>query len=1665
MRGSEKLLYMGNFHCLCAGVNENESLWQMKRIIVSDTYIYYFPYTNYTIKTPKVNEDWSNYKDLPSTIPQIQERMQYIKQNKLDPDSVTAPPLQVQQVSDKQVFMISIEQLVNYLSKDGYNTSISSIQGQAICLINKLSKQVQYLIAQNQADNLKFFRSIIVGNAFQKYYTDRNSKKIQLNQNVITWLQDSVTEVIAKLDCNNENLISTYQILCECNNLVNGLIFRLNLKEHLKSLQLLLESIKPDQIINLTLKNCNLKSIMIQEIAPILKKRPYLQQLDFSQNSVDDRGIDQIAMLFEKCLDINYINLSANIIQGKEQYLEIFLLKAGAILNKVSIDLSQNQLNDSSILIIENRIIKDDNCQIININLSYNRYSKDGQMSLFNLFSKKAKPNLIYKIYPLPYTQNIVEQLFNIKKNNQQEIIFEESQELQGSQARRGQSILKQPQHIFQHHPTLYQKQTIQFNFPPQLPQRHQITFHKKQTKKQLPSNTKVLQEIRNKEEQILQVLHSNNNDPPVEEIYQITEEIKTFQYNISHTIVNQLLQMIWSKLNDAILFRDNYSISFLTFSSFNLGMDITIFKEKYVKLSRKLQLIENRINKLLNFQIEESKINKELDDLISLCHRLDIRGTPIDFLLQLKLERETIIRKLVYQDYVWQFEYYDDLLNDSKQFIFRDIEYASKQLQQSLPVTSSLLSHPFNICYYDLTKISIQEYEQYLETLTKIIIYQNSFQDKTLINTHNILDFDKVENEKILYFAKLGQRRAKFIVYNHYENFNQNIWNENSEEHQLNFVRVVVNYYSAQYRKQQLRYYLEKVSHNYTEMKLNEIIEDIDVKQLNCEYRYQISDLKIKHLRIILPIYTNQDINQPKHIFEYPYLNRIQQLDIEDPIYVYAQSELIKQLKHIVSQIVIMDSENYDNNSVLNASRLVIDICTNSPCPCLLGDDLYIFLIMTQLKIKETNFQKLFLLFLHYLSPSKTLMQPLYDWLITTYQDIKLLQLITAWINNIPMIYWLPSIQEINFRLNKSKIMIHYLHSRILQIEFDGFATVSEVMNQIYEEVNESDKGSLWIYVRVEFKQEQQGQSNIIKYLDIPLLSQLGFWEHFSRINQQYNVLSIELRRRIFCMDCVEIQSIQEITNQFINYPYICQHYNNESINKIIIILMCIESINDEQQNTQDINIYNYIQFIPVHLRGQIDIDDLINQHQEMIAQFAYFDQTQLTKLIKIILSFNPCFNSSIYQVNFEKENCEMIVNYHGIYIYQGISYIQSILYSEIVGISISSNQLRLHSFRQKFNKFIVTFQDDQSLECYQNILSYLVLLSNEKPEYFSQYYEYSKIRYKYNLHLTNSFDQNEIVEQLLSLAQNTGIQNILDRYQQNYIQKFLEDSHLQRVARKQLKLLQNIQCATPFRPIDQIFPFQKDCPIIQFLKPKFPQSQDINIYFGKGSRNEIKRLFDPIRELFPSVEYLDDSPHSSRGKSAKESLKFENQLLGSNHLKSQRSKGISSESRKVSLINSRKTLEQIQIKSEEKQEVKSEQQTYRKISNDNMFKSQEIQSENNQKASFIYKIQEEEENIKSEYSPSILQQQNLRVSLSLSKTVEHVMFQSNESDINRLRLEGVLKSQQSAILLQNQQDSQTQSSQQLLDKDNESIFGSINTIKSKKEQKQHSQSQQFIN
>lgn len=48
---------------------------------------------------------------------------------------------------------------------------------------------------------------------------------------------------------------------------------------------------------------------------------------------------------------------------------------------------------------------------------------------------------------------------------------------------------------------------------------------------------------------------------------------------------------------------------------------------------------------RVLNFEVEEPLINAELDDLISECHRLDVRGYPLSALIFIKIERDNLIR------------------------------------------------------------------------------------------------------------------------------------------------------------------------------------------------------------------------------------------------------------------------------------------------------------------------------------------------------------------------------------------------------------------------------------------------------------------------------------------------------------------------------------------------------------------------------------------------------------------------------------------------------------------------------------------------------------------------------------------------------------------------------------------------------------------------------------------------------------------------------------------------------------------------------------------------------------------------------------------------------------------------------------------------------------
>lgn len=73
----------------------------------------------------------------------------------------------------------------------------------------------------------------------------------------------------------------------------------------------------------------------------------------------------------------------------------------------------------------------------------------------------------------------------------------------------------------------------------------------------------------------------------------------------------------IWQKLNEAILIRDHYVISFIGYSSYNLKMDTSYFRDRFDRVTNRKHKIQERMAKLLNFEVPEPEINEELEDLL----------------------------------------------------------------------------------------------------------------------------------------------------------------------------------------------------------------------------------------------------------------------------------------------------------------------------------------------------------------------------------------------------------------------------------------------------------------------------------------------------------------------------------------------------------------------------------------------------------------------------------------------------------------------------------------------------------------------------------------------------------------------------------------------------------------------------------------------------------------------------------------------------------------------------------------------------------------------------------------------------------------------------------------------------------------------------------------
>ncbi|KRX04001.1 hypothetical protein PPERSA_12448 [Pseudocohnilembus persalinus] len=259
------------------------------------------------------------------------------------------------------------------------------------------------------------------------------------------------------------------------------------------------------------------------------------------------------------------------------------------------------------------------------------------------------------------------------------------------------------------------------------------------------------------------------NQNPTVEEIKDLCQEIQDQQYEFPLKLLEELSEFIWNKLNEAVLIRDHYSISYLGDCCEIIGLDVQYFKDKFQKVDQRLKNIIQRVEKLFNLdedQLKENDFNKELDELVKETLRLDLRGYPIDMLFMIKEKRDEYIIKYIDQNINWENQKLQQVLRIE---LNKESEYyLNEESENNLQLLFNELNNIFYLQLIEENSLFQQPYKS-----IKLVNIQGQYQIKSLPNNvqypvknkENLLQSS--QNDKNLYTSSQNNNTNTTIQQN----------------------------------------------------------------------------------------------------------------------------------------------------------------------------------------------------------------------------------------------------------------------------------------------------------------------------------------------------------------------------------------------------------------------------------------------------------------------------------------------------------------------------------------------------------------------------------------------------------------------------------------------------------------------------------------------------------------------------------------------------------------------------------------------------------------------------------------------------------------------------------------------------------------------------------
>lgn len=100
----------------------------------------------------------------------------------------------------------------------------------------------------------------------------------------------------------------------------------------------------------------------------------------------------------------------------------------------------------------------------------------------------------------------------------------------------------------------------------------------------------------------------------PVEKIYDTAMKLKQFPFEVPPISRQHFIRYLYQKFNQALFIRDHYSVKYLFKALTELQVSVEGYADRLDILKKRDFLYGKKAENILNFQIDEAKVNDELD-------------------------------------------------------------------------------------------------------------------------------------------------------------------------------------------------------------------------------------------------------------------------------------------------------------------------------------------------------------------------------------------------------------------------------------------------------------------------------------------------------------------------------------------------------------------------------------------------------------------------------------------------------------------------------------------------------------------------------------------------------------------------------------------------------------------------------------------------------------------------------------------------------------------------------------------------------------------------------------------------------------------------------------------------------------------------------------------